>query len=71
MLAEAELNDILSISLDYTGRIIVVTEAVASTATCVGANVPLESLKAFQTNVFVRHSSNGPVYVTHAILLFV
>lgn len=60
MLVQAELNDILSISLDYTGQILVVTDAVAATGTCEGANVPIEALKAFQTRVFVRHSLNGP-----------
>lgn len=63
MLAQAELNDILSISLDYTGHIMVVTEAVAATGTCEGANVPLANMKAFQSRVFVRHSLNGPTYL--------
>lgn len=63
MLAESELNDILSVSLDYTGRVITVTLAVSSTSTCEGAVVPIESLKEFSTNVFVRHSQNGPMYV--------
>lgn len=60
MLALSELNDILSISLDYTGHILVATEAVASTSTCEGANVAIESLRAFQTRIFIRHSLNGP-----------
>lgn len=61
MLAEAELNDILSVSLDYSGRVIAVTMAVASTATCEGAVVPPDSLKQFTTSVFVRHTLNGPM----------
>lgn len=60
MLAEVGLNDILSISVDYMGHILVVTDAVAATGTCEGANVPIDSLSEFQTRVFIRHSSNGP-----------
>lgn len=61
MLAEAELNDILSVSLDYSGRIIGVTLAVAATSTCEGAVVPPEQLTEFSTTVFVRHATNGPM----------
>jgi len=61
MLAEAELNDILSVSLDYSGRVITVTLAVASTSTCEGAVVPIDKLKEFSTSIFVRHTENGPI----------
>lgn len=61
MLAEAELSDILSVSLDYSGRVIAVTLAVASTSTCEGAVVPAESLTEFTTDVFLRHTTNGPM----------
>ncbi|XP_018320036.1 ER membrane protein complex subunit 10 [Agrilus planipennis] len=60
MLAESELNDILSVSLDYVGRIIAVTLAVASTTTCEGAVVPSSNLKEFRTTVFVRYTDIGP-----------
>ncbi|KAB0802770.1 hypothetical protein PPYR_04956 [Photinus pyralis] len=60
MLVESELNDILSVSLDYSGRVITVTLAVPSTSTCEGAVVPIDKLKEFSTNVFVRHTENGP-----------
>lgn len=60
MLVESELNDILSVSLDYSGRVIAITLAVASTSTCEGAVVPIDKLKEFSTSVFVRHTENGP-----------
>ncbi|KAF5294631.1 hypothetical protein FQA39_LY02763 [Lamprigera yunnana] len=60
MLVESELSDILSVSLDYSGRVITVTLAVASTSTCEGATMPLDKLKEFSTSVFVRHTENGP-----------
>ncbi|XP_017777792.1 PREDICTED: ER membrane protein complex subunit 10 [Nicrophorus vespilloides] len=60
MLAEAELADIITITLDYTGRIITITESIPSTSTCQGANVPLNKLKEFSSNVFVRHTHSGP-----------
>lgn len=62
MLAESGMNDILSISLDYAGRVMTVTMAVASTSACEGADVPLEKLKEFTTSVFVRHTETGPRY---------
>lgn len=61
MLAESDLNDILSVSLDYTGKVVTVTLAVASTATCEGAVVPIDKLKEFSTSVYVRHPENGPM----------
>ncbi|KAF5298590.1 hypothetical protein FQR65_LT09685 [Abscondita terminalis] len=61
MLVESELSDILSVSLDYSGKVITVTLAVASTSTCEGAVVPIDKLKEFSTSVFVRHTENGPV----------
>ncbi|KAF2901030.1 hypothetical protein ILUMI_05170 [Ignelater luminosus] len=61
MLAESDLNDILSVSLDYSGKVVTVTLAVASTATCEGAVVPIDKLKEFSTSVYVRHPENGPV----------
>lgn len=61
MLAEAELNDILSISLDYTGRVIAITSTVASTSTCEGADVENDKLKTFTTSIFVRQTENGPM----------
>ncbi|KAK4883171.1 hypothetical protein RN001_006490 [Aquatica leii] len=61
MLVESELSDILSVSLDYSGKVITVTLAVASTSTCEGATVPIDKLKEFTTSVFVRHTENGPV----------
>lgn len=60
MLAESALNDIISISLDYTGRIIAITNAVASTSTCEGAVLSTDYLKDFTTTVFVRDTPNGP-----------
>lgn len=64
MLAESEMTDQLSISLDYTGKIITVTMGVASTSTCEGALVPVEQLKQFVTSVHIRHCETGPTYVT-------
>lgn len=61
MLAESELGDILSVSLDYAGRVVTVTMAVASTSTCEGAKVSTDKLKEFTTNVFVRHTEVGPM----------
>ncbi|KAG5870872.1 hypothetical protein JTB14_015247 [Gonioctena quinquepunctata] len=61
MLAESELDDRLSISLDYVGRIIGVSLVVASKSTCEGAIVPLEKLKEFTTSVYVRQSETGPI----------
>lgn len=61
MLAESELNDILSVSLDHTGRVITTTLVVASSSTCEGAVVSIDKLKEFNTNVHVRHAENGPV----------
>lgn len=61
MLAEVELNDILSISLDYTGRIIGMTSTVASTSTCEGSDVSLDKLKSFTTSIFVRQTESGPM----------
>lgn len=61
MLAEAELNDILSISLDYAGHVITITLSVASTSTCEGAEVQIEKFKSFTTTVFVRQTESGPM----------
>ncbi|XP_022904239.1 ER membrane protein complex subunit 10 [Onthophagus taurus] len=61
MLAESELTDLLSISLDYSGKVITVSMAVASTSACEGAQVPLDYLKQFVTSVHIRHSEPGPL----------
>ncbi|CAH0552079.1 unnamed protein product [Brassicogethes aeneus] len=61
MLAEAELDERLSVSLDYTGRVIGITSVVASKGTCEGSSVPLSKFKDFTTNVYVRHSETGPI----------
>ncbi|CAH1155135.1 unnamed protein product [Phaedon cochleariae] len=61
MLAESELDDRLSVSLDYTGRIIAVSLVVASKSTCEGAFVPLDKLKEFTTSVYVRQAETGPI----------
>ncbi|XP_057672680.1 ER membrane protein complex subunit 10 isoform X2 [Diorhabda carinulata] len=61
MLAESELDDRLSVSIDYMGRVIGVTDVVASKSACEGAVVPLEKLKHFNTVVYVRHSETGPI----------
>ncbi|GJQ88122.1 hypothetical protein Trydic_g13129 [Trypoxylus dichotomus] len=61
MLAESEMTDQLSVSLDYTGRIITATMGVASTSTCEGALVPLDNLKQFVTSVHIRHCTTGPI----------
>lgn len=62
MIAESELNDILSISLDYTGRIITITLTVASTSTCEGADISEDKLKSYTTSLFVRQTETGPMY---------
>lgn len=61
MLAESELDDRLSVSIDYMGRVIGVTLVVASNSACEGIIVPLEKLKFFNTVVYVRHSETGPM----------
>ncbi|VEN39697.1 unnamed protein product [Callosobruchus maculatus] len=61
MLAESELDDRLSVSIDYMGRVIAVALIVASKSTCEGAVVPLEKLKHFTTSVYVRHTEPGPI----------
>lgn len=61
MLVEAELDDRISVSLDYAGRVIGVSLVVASRSTCEGAIVSLEKLKEFTTNVYVRHTESGPM----------
>ncbi|XP_044744387.1 ER membrane protein complex subunit 10 [Coccinella septempunctata] len=61
MLAEAELDDRLSISLDYAGRVVAVSQIIASKSSCEGATVPLDKLKYFTTNVYVRHAEMGPI----------
>lgn len=67
MLAEAELDDRLSVSLDYSGRVIGVTLVIASKSTCEGAVVPLSKLNEFTTSVYVRHTETGPMYMSHHI----
>ncbi|KAK9746970.1 hypothetical protein QE152_g5709 [Popillia japonica] len=59
MLAESEMTDQLSISLDYTGRIITVSMGVASTSTCEGALVPIDYLKQFVTSVHISEDYTG------------
>ncbi|CAH1988548.1 unnamed protein product [Acanthoscelides obtectus] len=61
MLAESELDDRLSVSIDYMGRVIAVTSIIASKSTCEGAVVSLEKLKHFTTSVYVRHTEPGPI----------
>lgn len=61
MLAEAGLDERLSVSLDYTGRVVGITTLVASKSTCEGAVVPLSSLQKFNTHVYVRHTETGPM----------
>ncbi|XP_044259064.1 ER membrane protein complex subunit 10 [Tribolium madens] len=68
MLAEAELDDRLLVSLDYTGRVIGVTLIIASRSTCEGAFVPLSKLKEFTTSVYVRHSDVGPTPNTQSYI---
>lgn len=65
MLAEAELDDRLSVSLDYNDRVIGVTQVIASKSTCEGAEVPLSNLKQFSTSVYVRHTETGPMYLIY------
>lgn len=64
MLAESELDDRLSVSLDYSGRVIGITLVIASKSTCEGAVVPLSKLNEFTTSVYVRHTETGPMYAT-------
>lgn len=61
MLVEAELNEYLSVSLDYAGKVIGVSEVIASRATCEGAVVSLDKIKDFSTTVYVRHTESGPM----------
>lgn len=61
MLVEADLDDRLSVSLDYAGRVIGVSLVVASRSTCEGTVVNMEKLKEFSTHVYVRHTETGPM----------
>ncbi|XP_066156241.1 ER membrane protein complex subunit 10 [Euwallacea fornicatus] len=61
MLAESELDDKFSISLDYIGRVIGVTSIIASKSTCEGSEVSLERLNEFTTTVYVRHTETGVI----------
>lgn len=61
MLVEAELDDRLSVPIDYMGRVIGVTLVIASKSTCEGAVVPLDSLKQFTTTVYVKIPEMGPM----------
>ncbi|XP_030758137.1 ER membrane protein complex subunit 10 [Sitophilus oryzae] len=61
MLAEAELDDRLSLSFDYLGHIIGVSLVIASKSSCEGSDVPLEKLKEFTTNVYVRHTDTATI----------
>lgn len=63
MLIEAELNDIITVTLDYTGKVITVTQSIASTSTCQGSSNALSKLKEFMTDVYVRHTHSGPALV--------
>ncbi|CAG9863952.1 unnamed protein product [Phyllotreta striolata] len=60
MLVESDLDDRLSVSLDYMGRVVGVSLVVASSSACEGVIVPRETLQYFNTVVFVRHSEDGP-----------
>lgn len=59
MLAEAELDDRLSVSVDYMGRVIGVSLVIASKTTCESSNVPIDKLNEFTTNVYIRHTETG------------
>lgn len=61
MLAEAELDDKLTVFIDYVGRVIGVTLMIASKSTCEGAVVPLDKLRQFTTTVYVKHTEMGPM----------
>ncbi|ENN82905.1 hypothetical protein YQE_00729, partial [Dendroctonus ponderosae] len=61
MLAESELDDRFSVSLDYSGRVVGVTNVIASKSACEGASAPLDKLKEFTTNVYVRHTEVGAI----------
>ncbi|KAL3288467.1 hypothetical protein HHI36_002912 [Cryptolaemus montrouzieri] len=61
MIAESELDDRLSISLDYTGRVVAISDIIASKSSCEGASMSLEKLKYFTSTVYVRHTEMGPV----------
>ncbi|KAJ8919178.1 hypothetical protein NQ315_012164 [Exocentrus adspersus] len=61
MLVEAELDDRLSVFVDYIGRVIGVTLVIASRSTCEGAIVPVDQLKGFTTTVYVKHTDMGPI----------
>ncbi|XP_060524959.1 ER membrane protein complex subunit 10 [Cylas formicarius] len=61
MLGEAELDDRISVSLDYMGRVIAVTMVIASKSSCEGASLDVDKLKEFTTSVYVRHAETGPI----------
>ncbi|XP_072383996.1 ER membrane protein complex subunit 10 [Diabrotica undecimpunctata] len=61
MLVESELDDRLSVSIDYMGRVVGVSSVIASNSACEGAIVPYENLKQFNTVVYVRHTETGPI----------
>ncbi|KAJ9584169.1 hypothetical protein L9F63_021466 [Diploptera punctata] len=66
-IVESHLSDILTVSLDHTGSVIAVSMS-TSPAVCEGHHVPAESLKNFNTTVFVKHMEQGPVPDTAAYI---
>ncbi|KAK9880514.1 hypothetical protein WA026_011753 [Henosepilachna vigintioctopunctata] len=60
MIAEAQLDDRISVSLDYAGRVVAVSHIIASKSACEGASVPEDKLQYFTTTVYVRHAEIGP-----------
>ncbi|XP_044728741.1 ER membrane protein complex subunit 10 [Chrysoperla carnea] len=59
-LANSNLHDALTISLDYSGLVIGVTQNVLNSEICDSAHLA-EHARKFNTNVFVQYTENGPV----------
>lgn len=59
-LAESQLSDILTVSLDHTGSVIAVSMS-TSPSICKGRHITHEHLQQFNTTVSVKHMEQGPV----------
>lgn len=60
MLVESNLADAITISLDYSGLIFGVSEAIPYGRSC-GETNSNNDLQKFKTNVYVQHTETGPM----------
>lgn len=62
-LANSQLNDILWISVDYTGAVLGILQSVSGSGTVCNkdAGIDKDALEEFNTDVFVKQSELGQV----------